>query len=647
MSDIIRRAAKGFVPAGYLPAPQQARFISTAEEAAKRLPASIKAQSVQNQLQKFGAKPLELEYAGLGRFLEGKDRVSSQEVLQHLQQQGPLGQLKRVDQGDAQEPGDADLEFEPNPNEGEGGYVPKMQDEANFYQSSVRAPFGSDAKGSYPHAGYGSYTAPGRQFDFTGYRESLIEDPRATNVQRPYGMLPQPNPDKIDSLNERARLFDESESGATLGDVLAMEQEAERAGYEFHYAADGTPYFKPQAVYSALNAHQSDYWLRYNNLPDRIAIQNVQSDIGQKASAAPDRNKLLAQLDRSDAMLEDFKARHPRLAYSLSPHVDDPLFDELLEAGPAYYGYTQDQVDEYTRLFAESEKRVNALNEADRAGDWNTSPLARDNNWKNLLLRHALLESVNQGGKPITLPTGRQMVDVEQFGRHQAVDAIAKQGIPKDDPRFSAAVERLQIEKANALNEDHASRLMKILKEIHPKGGTLERYAPPEPHGIHETRPLDWGTVDDQDKDFYRSVLNSLPPATDETPIVLAGDPGVHYAIRAIASGDGSKSDWKRLYGVVEGTPAWGGDVASPQYREAALKMVQYKQLMREMGLEFPPPTPDPDEPGRDILDGPEEATSPGWTITPHPETVRAALQKGVPIMSLAPLLLAPQEEQQ
>lgn len=585
MSDIIRRAAKGFVPAGYLPAPQQARFISTAEEAAKRLPASIKAQSAQNQLQKFGAKPLELEYAGLGKFLEGKDRVSSQEVLQHLQQQGPLGQLKRVDQGDGPErpaskvavddvpellpqaandqpdlpawalgPGDTLLDepaFIDNENWAPLNHnLPAQQTKpapkptGNFYQADVRAPFGSDPRGSFPNTNYARYTVPGQQGDYTGYREVLLEDPKTMPV----------------GSNQRSQQF---------ARMIPRHRE-----------------FR-----SPVDAHASDYWLRYNNLPDRIAIQNVQSDIGQSLSASNRR----APIPMTEAEADQIVFR-----WEAGEHVDE----ELLQQAGQMIGHP-----DFGRA----------------VGD---SPLARDNNWKSLMLRHALLESVNQGGKPITLPTGQQMVDVEGFGTGSGSSA---------DP----------VAKATRFNEDLANRLMKALREIHPKGGTLERFAPPEPHGIHETRPLDWGTVDDQDKDFYRSVLNSLPPATDETPIVFVGDPGVHYAIRAIASGDGSKSDWKTLYWVVEGTPAWGGDVASPQYREAALKMVQYKQLMREMGLEFPPPTPDPDEPGWDILDGPEEDASPGWTITPHPETVRAALQKGVPIMSLAPLLLAPQEEQQ
>lgn len=502
MSDIIRRAAKGFVPAGYLPAPQQARFISTAEEAAKRLPANIKAQSVENQLKKLGAKPLELEYAQLGQFLQGKDRVSSQEVLQHLQQQGPLGQLKRVDQwGGPERPSNSAgvfidndnfdppmglRQFDSDPEVDNGRLFPQT----NFYQSDSRAPFGSDARGSFPQARHPEITVPGRRKDYTGYRESLIEDPRAKNPRRQgWGVLP-PEPDLrvTASLNDRARAL-----GRDLGNTAwhALMNDAEHAGLELAYEANGDPYFRPPLRHSVA-PHWSDYWLRYNNLPDRIAIQNVQSDIGQNLSA---RERLAAPVIR----MTDEEADQIVFRWEAGEEVDE----ELLQQAGRQIGHPD--------------------------FDWvmtpatdDNSPLAHDNNWKNLMLRHALLESVNQGGKPITLPTGRQMVDVEQFGRLQATKELEKQGISEDHPRFDAEVKRLQIEKANALNEDYASRLMKILREIHPKGGALERFSPPE------TR------LDDR----------------------------------------------------------------------------------------------------------------PGWTITPHPETVRAALQKGVPIMSLAPLLLAPQEEQ-
>lgn len=585
MSDIIRRAAKGFPPAGYLPAPQQARFISTAEEAAKRLPASIKAQSVQNQLQKFGAKPLELEYAGLGRFLEGKDRVSSQEVLQHLQQQGPLGQLKRVDQGygpDANDqpdlpawalgPGDPLLD--------EPGFIdnenwaplplqqprPEPQPTGNFYQADVRAPFGSDPRGSYPQTGYARHTVPGQRGDYTGYREVLIEDPRNRS----------PGPMLEEGLTSWGK-----------------------------------------------DAHAASYWLRYNNLPDRVAIQNVQSDIGQRPGPRPPE-PLSAWLDDGSqvSMPEYIEMLVNGLYDDMTP---DERINEIKSAQHALDSHNE-ALMEYKALMA---GKVPGNHE---------SPIVSDNNWKNLLLRHALLESVNQGGKPITLPTGQQMVDVEQFGMGGSGG--------KDDPAA----------KATRFNEDLAGRLLKAFREIHPKGATVA--APGALQGQSYTLPL---VSSIQRKDNYGHVVRS------EDRRVAGSQREMMAQVRqALESGQPKQRyraprwlqnrrapDWEYFSpesGVYAGLePSAFADLEEmatshvlPEARQLALDAMNAWQLAAERGT---PLRPLFFEDGS-IANISDDA-APGWTITPHPETVRAALQKGVPIMSLAPLLLAPQEEQQ
>jgi hypothetical protein len=44
-------------------------------------------------------------------------------------------------------------------------------------------------------------------------------------------------------------------------------------------------------------------------------------------------------------------------------------------------------------------------------------------------------------------------------------------------------------------------------------------------------------------------------------------------------------------------------------------------------------------------IDPAAPSDTPGWTVKPSARAVRTALEKGLPIMSLAPLLLSPPQE--
>ena len=586
MSDVIRKFARALGAAeppkpvaGYLPAPKQARFVSRAEEAAQRLPANIKAQSVPNQLHKFGAKPVELEYAGLGDFLKGKDKVSSQDVLAHLQQQGPLGQLKRVDQGDApgtpeawqdhtdqENPfgdvlGQDDFDFVDNENFMLPGQASAPQPPRNFYQSDARAPFGSDPKGSFPKTVYKRYTVPGTRGDFTGYREVLLEDPKAR----------------------------------------VPPQDPEEGSYHYYsMVEDGDR--------GSIDAKHSDYWLRYNNLPDSIAIQNVQSDIGQKLSGNP------AALKDLNEQLATYNARRRELAEGLNDETRLHFDNENEEIR---------EIDEYiSNMLSANEDRFEIAYHPDGSEYLKTwpgreSPIARDNNWKNLMLRHALLESVNQGGKPITLPTGQQMVDVEYFGQGGKGSTA--------DPA----------EKATRFNEDLANRLLKAFKEIHPEGATVEKPrnqdSGPYWHDHETEQPMTFEYAQEQDEEFRRSLLEGLG---DIRNVGLEAEQYIRYP--SVTEGHNYTLSGREYL-----QKRWG-NMTQPE-RDAVMKSVQYDNLMREMGMgtgdlprssEIPPHRIAPgNDPGND-------PNAPGWTIKPHPETVRAALENGVPIMSIAPFLL-------
>lgn len=387
-----------FVPAGYLPAPHQPRFISAAEEAAKKLPATVKAESLKNALIKGGAKPVELEYAGIDQFMADRrgQRVPSAEVLAHIEREGPLGQLGRVDQRAAWESSVGKSQADSLPPD---DLAPQLAD--------IRRPF--DDAAAYPNTVYESYTEQGKRGDHSGYREVLFADPR--------------NPGR--------------------GGVRQSEAEVPLDGD----TSPAGPPFTMQRAGEPVNAHNSDYWIRYHNNPNEIAVQNIQSDIGQRISKEGTNrgeevrgiNQRLAELyaleDRYLALPDD----HPdkadglnELSSTIRDVIDYGQDDLAIAPGP----------DGRVRFAAPQHEPA--------------SPISRDDKWKDFLARQIVLESAAQG-KPITLPT--------------AANANAVEGMP--------------VQAAAAFYErDIPDRIRKILKEFDPQGGGSESkvvMASPEP----------------------------------------------------------------------------------------------------------------------------------------------------------------------
>jgi hypothetical protein len=525
------RTGLNWTPAGYLPAPLPARFISEAEQAAAALPPTIKAQSLKNALLKGGAKPVELEYAGIDDFIASRQgqSVPSQEVLDHIKAQGPLGQLKRVEQrvrAEGEPKGDWSDHF-PNPGLAE----------------DFRAPFSDE--GAYPYTMYRSFTVPGKRGDFTGYREVLLEDPK----NRPDGHTMELTP---------------GQRGSEEGPATA-------------------PVF---------NAHGSDYWARYNEYPDRIAVQNIQSDAGQDVSKHGS-NQLIGDDDGTrmtiPEAIEKFKKQRDEMQAALDAGGDQSLRIEI----------------------AERDSEIERLAQSQRPH----SPLARDDNWKNLMARHIALQSIAGGGKPITLPTGQQMVDVEGFGlqthggnHHQAAKA------------------------ADAYNSDLVRRLQKIFRGLAPEGAGAKRMFTGEPLPDKQRFPLPRPEDNTMwERHFVHDDL--LPPIRDR-------------AMRAMELADSDPDlyiwaehpDEMNPYGFFDPTihdemVRIAGESQNPEARQSALEALQLWRRAGEIShTEKSSATPHPSQ-------------QPGWTITPSPQAVRAALEKGLPIMSLAPLLLAPPQE--
>lgn len=599
------RTGLNWTPAGYLPAPLPARFISEAEQAAAKLPPTIKAQSLKNALLKGGAKPVELEYAGLDDFIASRQGqpVSAQDVLDHIKAQGPLGQLKRVEQQTGQY-GPPDLgEDSPLTREEmeELGIAPRLP----AYAPNMRKPFDPETASELTQ--YHAYTVPGKRGDFTGYREVLIEDPKNRAGKR--------------------SLVGESEG--------------------------------------AVNAHASDYWARYNEYPDRVAVQNIQSDAGQ------DFSKGAKGEDDATALNGRLREVRGQRALLLTELNDSPSLtpDQRADAERQIDGLNEEEGE----IFRTAQGRF--AMEFDQNGDEYftgaaiTSPLARDDNWKNLMARHIALQSIAGGGKPITIPTGRQMVDVEGFGL----------GTHGDSGRAAKS--------ATAYNEDLVRRLQKIFRGLDPSGAEVAAGMPVQvvarddvpkslermkafrmqlvPHleGVLVARGragVDVNRLREADAAANQALSIAERDAQHVTPETLARlrdarrasqdawQARMAYENPSQARNVGlqrSQQIDEKIYHIIQhnrerslleyllnrGTP-------SPEFQDAAMRVIQHERLMSEMG----PPA----HRRADQSDNLKDSDAPGWTITPSPQSVRAALEKGLPIMSLAPLLLAPGAEE-
>lgn len=559
LPNVPKTTSAPFVPAGYLPAPKQARFISEAEQAAAKLPPTIKPESLKNALLKGGAKPVELEYAGIDDFIAQKiakgERVTAADAQKFIQEQGPLGQLKRVEQqATPQTPGGQNPLVTAWENKPAGAVPPS-------YTQNVRSPF--DASTASDQTMYHEYTVPGKQGDFAGYREVLIEDPK---------------------------------NRAGGGALVA---ESDPPGHQMQ---------------GPVNAHSSDYWARYNEYPDRIAVQNIQSDAGQEAVKG--KNSFLEGLNRRmeevrrnrQSLIDEINQGESTLTPSQRDEIESQIANLWSEEGEIF---ETAEIEGAVVFYDENG------NEYFRPGNAN-SPLARDDNWKNLMARHIALQSLAGGGKPITIPTGKQMVDVEGFGLQTH----------HDNPHEAAIA-------ATAYNEDLVRRLQKIFRGLDPSGAQVSRTPgiaqPAEKTRLPLPRPEDatmW------ERRFVHSDL--LPPIRER-------------AMRAMELADSNPDlfiwadnpEEMNPYGffdpsVHDEMVRIAMDSADPEAKRNAMEALHLWRRAGEIGTA--------EKHARWANPQPPEY-QPGWTITPAAKAVRAGLEKGLPILSLAPLLLAPAKQ--
>lgn len=526
--------------AGYLPAPAEPRFISSAEEAAKKLPPSIKAESLKNALIKGGAKPVELEYAGLDQFAASRkgQRVPSGDVLRHLQQEGPLGRMGRVDQRSAWvSSGGWSVEGPLPPDD----QVPPL--------ANIRRPF--DEGAAYANTQYEEYTEQGKRGDHSGYREVLFADPR--------------NPGR--------------------GGVREMENAVPLEG---DTSPPGPP-FTMQNAGRPVNAHDSDYWIRYHSNPNEIAVQNIQSDIGQRISKeASERPSELRALNQR---LEELYALEDR--YLALPDDNPDKADSLKELSETI----SDAVDFGTDGFRGTRGADGRWRFSAYAPD-PASPISRDDKWKDFLVRQIVLEAAAQG-KPITLPT--------------AVNANAVENMPT--PAAAAFYER-----------DIPDRIRKLLKEFDPQGGggsttfvpdvpdgRAEITSGPKPYTLHYglTNARGKAVITPDVSAAMRRLLNVYPPYVPDR---------LNAPEYAAAMTRQQDDLWEA---------ARSGGLSAAQIEDARNLGVLYGLLERSPAR---PPVRQRRGPAAD-------APRPGTHIQMTPIARRNILERGMPILSVGGLL--------
>jgi hypothetical protein len=344
MSEIIRQLT-GVGP----------RLVSPSVRAAEKLPSSTKIESVKNQLLRHGAKPVELEYARLDNFLEGKEggRIAADDVAEHLRRQGPLGRLERHD---AEGPDQESL-------------LSDMADDRGIDFDDPESPLTVQ--------------------DYFPEQPRLSSDPAFPtgrgNPKAPVTRYP--------SVTEVAAF---PWSDADYNEVLWKQRAS---------PATGLPTFGEASVVEAYDPHDAHMWVRYHMNRDAIDVQNVQSDLGQ----------LLTRHDRAGLPPEGWRDQRRRID-DLVSRIEAEAPDDDIPMSPEAIWRTGATVDAARKLagrFYDSFP-IEWLQSSPRTYiDPSLITLLENDNWRQIPLRHLLLESAARGGRPIRFPTGHNVNRVE------------------------------------------------------------------------------------------------------------------------------------------------------------------------------------------------------------------------------------------
>jgi hypothetical protein len=519
--------------AGYLPAPPEARFISSAEEAAKKLPPTVKAESIKNELLKRGAKPVELEYANIDAMAKNMagSRVDGSFIHEQLQKYGPLGSMTRVEQQPLSESVKVGVE---------GDDASDIR-ETGPYPARIRKTY--DAKSAYPQTIYHDYTEQGKRGDNSGYREVLYRDP----------------------ANIRGR---------------------------WPGVGGGQP----------ISAHDSDYWVRYHNNPDSIAVQNIQSDVGQQWTKA--------QADKK-AGIQD--------AVFWSPEVHGPVptdrdvarsWQRMGEMNGTHGIDFNRWPDEAQAEYNEHVRIVDHPAIQGAAPEPDVSPIAKDDNWKNFLARQVILEAAKEG-KPISLPTGANAHAVEMMPEN-----AAKHFYEKDMPE----------------------RIRKIIKSFDPKEGARVEVVGPAQEAADARRESSilWSNeLHKDDLDSLRQTIGEVLWAGEQSLDGVQGKQrnAANHALTSLFQLNERLDDgWN--YGSPQSIsyPAstfgtWASDEnLPPDIASQMQKVMSHLHLAHSRGNFYVP---------KERAEVPADARREGTWIHMSPVARREILEKGMPIMSV------------
>jgi hypothetical protein len=537
--------------AGYLPAPHEARFISSAEEAAKKLPPYVKAESMKNELLKRGAKPVELEYADIDGLAERQagHRIPADYIQEVIQKDGPLGQITRVEQHPTSEAMKAGLPRQD---------IAAIRSNGPF-AADVRSTF--DAQTAYPDTVYPSYTEQGKRGDHSGYREVLYNDPQNIRGRWPGIMHGQP-----------------------------------------------------------INAHDSDYWVRYHNNPDSIAVQNIQSDVGQKWT-----KQQAAKKKREDSPYDpptltgEMLAEHGPVPTPEEWQRAEDRFNDLVDR----YGEPPDE-DAPTFWPADARQEYEQLADVlshpaltDENGFFHrpetpqpVSPLAKDDNWKNFIARQVILEAAKEG-KPISLPTGANAHAVEMMPEN-----AAKHFYEKDMPE----------------------RIRKIIKGFDPKEGARVEVVGPAQEAADARRESSilWSNeLHNDDVDELRKTINQAFEAGHKVALNTSQRGWNNSSVNALNAlnrlNDSLDDGWNYQSPQSISDPAntfgtWASDEnLPPEIASQMQKVMSHLHLAHSRGKFYVP---------AERAD-PAAARREGTWIHMSPVARREILEKGMPIMSI------------
>lgn len=343
MSEIIRKLT-GVGP----------RLVSPSVRAAEKLPSSVRIESVKNQLLRHGAKPVELEYAKLDNFLDGKEggRIAADDVADHLRKQGPLGRLERFDaEGPDQE-----------------SIIDDLANDRGIDLSDPDSPLD-----------IGDYFPP---------QPRMSSDPAFPvgrgNPSAPVTMFP--------SYTESSA---HPWSDANYNEVLWKQRDSNQKG----------PVFGTASVVEAYDPHDAHMWVRYHNNRDAIDVQNVQSDLGQRL-ARHDRMGLppegwVDQRKRIDDLVSRIEAE--------APDDDIPMTPEAVNR----YERTLVSAKQLASRFYDNAPKEWLQPSPRTYLDPSLITLLENDTWRQIPLRFLLLESAARGGKQIRLPVGHNVSRVE------------------------------------------------------------------------------------------------------------------------------------------------------------------------------------------------------------------------------------------